>query len=275
VCSSDLTYEYWTCTTLAPGSVPGKTSSPLNTEIVTPMDKVYFNPDYNWMRSAEQATGESGVYYWKNLANFSAWTGMGIAYAYPQMARRFWGALNRDAKAGVFRVSNNDVTIGLKMWTWGQASVSIDPAKLSDARPFIELWAGHSTRFFTPAQMAASEKKHWMESYVPTFGMLKFSEVNENAAAYLTYTKGAAATDFQVELFTSLPSRRMQVELLLEGAASKSIYNQAWTPDATKSSVLSVSVPAAQLPAGANKYTLVLKKASGTEVLRTSVAYAP
>jgi hypothetical protein len=152
--------------------------------------------------------------------------------------------------------------------------VNVDPAKPSDVRPYIEMWAGHSTRFFSSAQLAASAKKHWMETYVPTFGMLKFSEVGEGAAAYLSYTKGTAATDFQVELFTSLPSRKFQVQLLLEGTTPKTIYDQAWTPDATKSSVLTVSVPAANLPAGANKYTLVLKKANGEQVLTTSIAYA-
>jgi hypothetical protein len=235
---------------------------------------VYPDPYYPWMKSVETSTGEAGVYYWKNLANFSSWSAMGIAYAYPQFNRRFWGVLNRDAKAGVFRVCDNDKTIGLKMWTWGVSSVNVDPTKASDARPFIEPWAGVSTRFFTPDQLAASAKKHWMETYVPTFGMLKFSEVGEGAAAYLSYAKAAAATDFQVELFTSLPSRRFQVELLLEGTTAKSIYNQAWTPDPTKSSVLTVSVPAANLPAGANKYTLVLKKANGEQVLTTSIAYA-
>jgi hypothetical protein len=267
-------YEYWTCVTLAPGSPPGNPAVPLNTEIVAPIEKVYPESFYPWMRSIDQPTGENGIYYWKNFADLAKWSSQGIAYAYPNVTRRYWGVLNRDKKAGFFRVADIQPTQGLKMWTWGASSVNVDPATLSDARPFVELWAGHSTRFFTSAPpMAASEKKHWNESYVPTLGMLKYSEIGEGAAAYLSYTKAAAATDFQVELFTSLPSRRFQVELLLEGGTAKSIYNQPWTPDATKSSVLTVSVPAANLPAGANKYTLVLKKASGEQVLTTSVAY--
>jgi hypothetical protein len=272
--TSPVTYEYWTCTTLAPGSAPGKTAVPANTEIVSPMDKVYIDAAYPWMRKLEQSTGEANVYYWKNLASFSAWSDNGIAYAYPGVTGRFWGALNRDLKAGVFRVADANPTVGLKMWTWGASSVKIDPNAPSDARPYIELWAGISPRFFVPAQLAASEKKHWTESYLPTLGMLKFSEVGEGAAAYLSYAKAAGATDFQVELFTPLPSRRFRVELLLEGSTTKSLYNQPWTPDATKSSVLAVSVPAADLPTGTGKYTLVLKKANGEQVLRTSVDYA-
>jgi hypothetical protein len=37
--SQSVNYEYWTCTTLTPGSEMGNTGSPLNSEMVVPFDQ--------------------------------------------------------------------------------------------------------------------------------------------------------------------------------------------------------------------------------------------
>jgi hypothetical protein len=269
--ATPVSYEYWTCTTMTPGSTPGKTASPANTEMVTPVDRVFIEPRWGWMRSLETPTTETDVYTYNKLASFSSWSGMGIAYAYPTVTKPWWGVLNRDNKVGIFRVADPAATPGLKYWTWGAGSVGVNPDSASTSRPYIELWAGHSQRFFTPAQLAANAKKQWTERYLPTIGLTKFSEVTEGAAAYLSYTVNAASTAFQADLFTSLPSRRLKVRLSVEGATSKILLDQDWAPDATKSTTLTVSVPAGQMPSGAARYVIVIQKATGEQVLRAEV----
>src|SRR6185295_11415622 len=47
--------EYWTVTTLAPGSPPGSAAIPLNTRILAAMDKVHLlESSWSWFGSAEE-----------------------------------------------------------------------------------------------------------------------------------------------------------------------------------------------------------------------------
>jgi hypothetical protein len=271
--ATPVSYEYWTCTTLAPGSVPGKPKSPASSEMVVPISQVFIESRWAWMRQVEAATATADVFAFSKLALFSNWSDMGIAYAYPAVSKPWWGVLNHENNVGIFRVADPAATPGLKFWTWGASSVNANPDQPSQARPYIELWGGHSQRFFTPAQLAAGAKKQWTEVYLPTVGMTKFSEVTEGAAAWLTYSKGADTVTFNAELFTALPSRALRVRMSLEGAQSKQLLDQSWTPDAKTSSTLTASVPTAQLPAGATKLALVVAQSNGDVVLKTDVAY--
>ena len=84
---------------------------------------------------------------------------MGIAYAAPDMrGGNFWGVINHDNEEGIIRIADNTVTPGLKMWTWGfpsftnETDARKDP---SEARPYVELWAGVSDQFFHSARFPA------------------------------------------------------------------------------------------------------------------------
>lgn len=139
------TYEYWTCTTLTPGSVPGNTYSPGNSLMAVPISQ------YQAGWSEGDWISKKGSDY-STIDTFSEWDNMGIAYAV-NLTNRHWGVINEDNLEGIFRIADNATkTPGLKFWTWGYSqSVNVNPSNSTYAadgsRPYIELWAGHSTRF--------------------------------------------------------------------------------------------------------------------------------
>ena len=53
-----INYEYWTCTALTPGSEPGKTVSPGNSEMIVPIEKIKVKNDWwPWMGTVEEKAG--------------------------------------------------------------------------------------------------------------------------------------------------------------------------------------------------------------------------
>src|SRR5882724_2758551 len=114
-----LQYEYWTCTTLAPGSDPKNPGTTGGAEIIAPIE-AYSTP--HW--SSNLSDGDEGLGPGKSrfekLRYFKNWPTMGIAYAAPDMqGGNFWGVINHDNEEGIIRIADNTVTPGLKMWTWG------------------------------------------------------------------------------------------------------------------------------------------------------------
>src|SRR5690606_22197487 len=172
--AESLSYEYWTCTTLTPGSTPGQTKSPSNTEMVVPIGQVFST--YGWVNNVEQSHGEN-IFAYDKLSSFSEWQNAGILYAYPRMEQDYWGVLNRENNVGIFRVADADKTPGLKFWTWGASSTEVDPEQPSDRRAYIELWAGHSERFFQPKEIGPNATISWTETYLPTLGLDTFTFV--------------------------------------------------------------------------------------------------
>ncbi|HEX2623214.1 MAG TPA: DUF5107 domain-containing protein, partial [Phototrophicaceae bacterium] len=81
----DVTYEYWTCTTLAPGSTPGDTRTTEGAEIIAPMNQIKMPPWWAGTLAQETLTDTSDVYSFTKLRSFKNWADMGIAYAYPDL----------------------------------------------------------------------------------------------------------------------------------------------------------------------------------------------
>src|ERR1700736_477855 len=79
-----ISYEYWTCTTLAPGSDPNNPKTTGGAEIIAPI-QAYSTP--HW--SANLADGDESLglspRHFENLRDFRNWPTMGIAYARPEM----------------------------------------------------------------------------------------------------------------------------------------------------------------------------------------------
>ena len=164
--------EFWTVTTLAPGSAPGSTAIPLNTRILAAMDKVHLlESSWSWFGSAEErVSGE--IFKWKNLASFKNWVDQGTAFANPDYRANWSGLLNEDKGRGVVRVSDNAKTPGLKLWTFGPQSLSIN---INDStqwlRPTIEMWHGITPEFWMRGTMAANEVRQWNQSFFPMLGL--------------------------------------------------------------------------------------------------------
>jgi hypothetical protein len=225
-----ISMEYWTCCTFSPGSVPGNTYTPANSEIVAPIEYVYLKDDWwSWMGDAEIPAANMGshVFEYENLAFYENWEDMGIAYAYPALDRNYYGVINHENGEGVFRVVNNsDITKGMKFWTWGaQQGLNADPGNFYQvARPYIELWSGLSTQFFENAILSPNETVSWNETYLPTLEMDSISYVNENGAIHLGYINDNPER-FLLKLFTTEPDREYHLNVSLNGQFQVNLYD--------------------------------------------------
>jgi len=136
-----IEYEYWTCTTLAPGSDPNNPKTTGGAEIIAPI-QAYSTPRWSANLSGGDESLGPGKSRFEKLRYFKNWPTMGIAYAAPDMqGGNFWGVINHDNEEGIIRIADNTVTPGLKMWTWGFASFAneTDPRKdPNEQRPYIE-----------------------------------------------------------------------------------------------------------------------------------------
>jgi len=207
-----LQYEYWTCTTLAPGSDPKNPRTTGGAEIIAPIE-AYSTP--HW--SSNLSDGDEGLGPGKSrfekLRYFKNWPTMGIAYAAPDMqGGNFWGVINHDNEEGIIRIADNTVTPGLKMWTWGFPSFTneTDPRKdPNEARPYVELWAGVSDQFFHSADFPALGEVSIAETYSPTVGMSNVTHANENILINLL----AEGARVNLQFFSIEPATPLRVSL--------------------------------------------------------------
>ena len=267
--NTPVDYEYWTCTTLAPGSKVGDTKSPANTEIIAPIEKLYIPERWEWMTKLESPSGEEGIYYYNKLADFKNWADMGIAYASPKVTADYWGVVNHDNNVGVFRVADNkNSTPGLKFWTWGVQSTTHNPDAPDIYRPYIELWAGNSTEFFKPAQLNGWGKKSWVETYLPTIGLSEFTNVNKYAAAHLKTEVDSTTRTFYVQIFSAEPSINYEVILTVNGEGTKKeILREDWTPKLVRSSIFEAKIAIGNIPVGRTKWKLTLLNKKDKQIL--------
>jgi len=207
-----IDYEYWTCTTLAPGSDPEHPKATGGAEIIAPI-QAYSTP--RW--SANVADGDErlgpGQSRFDKLQYFRNWPTMGIAYAAPDMqGGNFWGVINHDNEEGIIRIADNRVTPGLKMWTWGFPSFTNETDARKDPnpqRPYVELWAGVSDQFFHSASFPARGEVSIPETYSPTVGMSNVTQANENILINLA----AEASGASLQFFSIEPAGPLHVTL--------------------------------------------------------------
>jgi Domain of unknown function (DUF5107) len=235
-----IDYEYWTCTTLAPGSDPKNPKTTGAAEIIAPI-QAYSTPSW----SANLADGDKslglGQSRFENLRYFRNWPTMGIAYAAPDLqGGNFWGVINHDNEEGIIRVADNAVTPGLKMWTWGfpsfanETDARKDP---SEARPYIELWAGVSDQFFHSARFPALGEVSIPETYSPTVGMSNVTHANEN----ILIDFSAEASHVNLQFFSIEPATPLRVTLKRGDAV---LFNDAVEADPKNGNRISATLPA-------------------------------
>jgi hypothetical protein len=249
-----IPYEYWTNTSVAPGSTPGNTKCDDQTEIIGPVDNVKIADDWPEIQKAEQKVS-TAIYQFKNLRWYKNWANDGIAYAWP-VEGNFWGALNHANNEAIIRISDNIKTPGLKMWGFGyNQSRGFNPeSNIEYHRPFIELWAGVSKEFFTPAQFPAGSTLQFDEYYTPVAGLTSFTHASEHAIIDLSTDKTSynGTTDknaiVSCRYFITKPADRVTVSLKFKGSNnSVTISEDTKSYDSNGPFIIKDTVPVANL----------------------------
>jgi archaellin len=255
-----IDYEYWTCTTLAPGSDPKHPQTTGGAEIIAPIE-AYSTPHWSAnLSEGDESTGP-GKFRFENLRYFKNWSTAGIAYAAPNMqGGNFWGVINHDNEEGIIRIADNKVTPGLKMWTWGFPSF----ANAADARknpnpaqPYVELWAGASDEFFHSATFPALGEVSIAETYSPTIGMSNVTHANENVLVNLS----AAGSSVNLQFVSLAPATALRVTLKRGDGV---LFDDAVTADPKHGNNISATIPEG---GSGEKVQLTITTAAGKELI--------
>lgn len=243
-----LNYEYWTCLTLTPGSQPGNPKTTSGAEIITSTTKVKIPSWYPDIASQEKGIpGQNGIYSFNKLKYWTNWTNDGIAYAWDDKKSNYWGVINHDNEEGFIRLSDNVITPGIKMWAWGYKQNQNLPNPFSDPtnvrRPYIELWAGHSAEFFTPAHFDKNSVKKWKEIYVPTIGLGNVTSASSEVIANLKINNTDAVKTVSLNFTTTRPKNNYQVAIEIKGQNPQSLLIQSITPDPKNGNRINVNLP--------------------------------
>ncbi|MBV9560327.1 MAG: DUF5107 domain-containing protein, partial [Bradyrhizobium sp.] len=260
-----IDYEYWTCTTLAPGSEPDHPRGTAGAEIIAPV-AAYTTPAWSANIAEGDASAAPGRRRFDRLRFFRNWPSMGIAYAAPDMqGGNFWGVINHDNGEGIFRIANNDITRGLKMWTWGFPTFTEagDPRRTPiEAQPYVELWAGVSDQFFHAASFPAHGEVSVMETYGPSVGLRNVTAANENVLVDLA----AAAGGVDLEFFSFAPAEPLHVTLKRGEVV---LFDDTVVADPGNGNRVSVAAPAG---AGSDRIRLAITAADGRTVIAAETA---
>jgi hypothetical protein len=255
-----IKYEYWTCTTLAPGSDPKHPKTTGGAEIIAPIE-TYTTPDWSANLSEGDESAGPGKSRFEKLRDFKNWPTMGIAYAAPDMgAANFWGVINHDNEEGIIRIADNRVTRGLKMWTWGFPSFTNETDARKDpneARPYVELWAGVSDQFFHSADFPASSEVSIPETYSPTVGMSNVTHANEKILVNLA----ADGASINLQFFSIEPATPLRVTLKRGDAV---LFDDAVTADPKNGNRISTGIPAG---GSGEQVQLTIRTADGKELI--------
>jgi hypothetical protein len=254
-----IEYEYWTCTTLAPGSDPNNPKTTGGAEIIAPIE-AYSTPDWSSNLSNGDESAGPGRSRFEKLRYFRNWPTMGIAYAAPDMqGGNFWGVINHDNEEGIIRIADNKVTPGLKMWTWGFPSFTNETEARKDPneqRPYIELWAGVSDQFFHSARFPALGEVSISETYSPTVGMSNVTHANESVLVNLA----AEGANVNLQFFSIEPDTPLRVTLKCGDAV---LFDDDVKADPKSGNRISATIPGAS----DDRVQLTIRTAEGKELI--------
>ena len=255
-----IQYEYWTCTTLAPGSDPKHPKTTGGAEIIAPI-QTYSTPHWSANISQGDASAGDGKNRFEKLRYFKNWPTMGIAYAAPDMqGGSFWGVINHDNEEGIFRIADNRVTRGLKMWTWGFPSFTNETDARRDPnpqRPYVELWAGVSDQFFHSANFPARGEVSIPETYSPTVGMSNVTHANDNMLVNLS----AEGTSANLQFFSIEPAMPLRVTLKRGEVV---LFDDTVTADPKNGNRVSAAIP---VGSSGERVRLTIRTAEGKELI--------
>jgi hypothetical protein len=255
-----IPYEYWTCTTLAPGSDPKHPRTTGGAEIIAPIE-AYRTPHWSTNLAQGDESAGGGNSRFEKLRYFKNWPTMGIAYAAPDMGGgNFWGVINHDNEEGIIRIADNLTTRGLKMWTWGFSSFTNETNPRKDPtpqRPYVELWAGVSDEFFHSAEFPALGEVSIAETYSPTVGMHNVTHANGNILVNLA--AGASGVDLQ---FVSVePATPLRVTLKRGEAV---LFDEPVQADPNNGNRIAAAIPEGH---SGEQIQLTIRTADGSELI--------
>src|SRR5882724_3108327 len=258
--SKAIPYEYWTCTTLAPGSDPNHPRTTGGAEIIAPI-AAYRTPHWSTNLAQGDESAGGGNSGFEKLRYFRNWPTMGIAYAAPDMGGgNFWGVINHDNEEGIIRIADNLTTRGLKMWTWGFSSFTneTDPRKdPTPQRPYVELWAGVSDEFFHSAEFPALGEVSIAETYSPTAGMRNVTHANGNILVNLA--AGASGVDLQ--FFSIEPATPLRVTLKRGEAV---LFDEPVQADPNNGNRIAAAIPEGH---SGEQIQMTIRTADGSELI--------
>ncbi|WP_026960430.1 DUF5107 domain-containing protein [Aliagarivorans taiwanensis] len=204
-------FEHWTLLTMAPGSEPGNTRVDESLMQVGPVSDIHL-PDFYWDNPLE----------WDEFRWFKN-QNEGIAYAKPGMqGSNYWGAVNQANREGLIRIADNNITPGLKNWSFGFDSLKVDPEAGGEVwhRPTVEMWAGVTPQFWIKDQFPAEGRMDIDETFVPTVGLSDVSHANEKLLFNLI--------DGELQLYFIEPGQPYNVQIVSKGEV---VFDQAVEPN--------------------------------------------
>ena len=193
-------FEYWTCTTLAPGSQIGNTFTPVNSEIVAPMIQyeAAWSPN-NWI-------GNYGSKFdFSKINMLSEWTDMGIGYGMNR-TDDYWGVINHVNEEGFFRIADRNITKGLKLWTWGKNAINANKLSIISGGKddYIELWGGVGLHFFDDNLFPVNSQLISSENFFPTVGLNAVNVMNNEGGVSMDLKPNTEINKFNLTLNCSL-----------------------------------------------------------------------
>lgn len=248
--------EYWTNIGFAPGSTPGFSKVPIDgTYIVAPFDKIMIKPWWDWLYDVEEVIDSNNhIYKFDRLKYYKNWQNQGIWYAYPEVQKKFWGVINRESpyKTGLLRVSKNDITTGMKFWSFGaKQGEAADSTNYKDQtywlRPFPELWSGITQEFFKTTSFQADEVKVWSEFYSPIIGMDDVTYSNQHGSCYVEFLDNSV----NIFSFINTPNTPANITILGDDIA---IYNSDFSPKTETSHLVTLR------ESQHKKYTVIINR---------------
>jgi uncharacterized protein DUF5107 len=255
-----IPYEYWTCTTLAPGSDPNHPKTTGAAEIIAPIT-AYRTPAWSKNISEGDESAGLGNSRFEKLRYFRNWPTAGIAYAAPDMqGGNFWGVINHDNEEGIIRIADNHVTRGLKMWTWGYKSFTDETDQRRDpnpARPYVELWAGVSDEFFHSVEFPARSEVSIPETYSPTIGMSNVTHANANILINLA----TEASGVNLQFFSIEPAAPLRIVL---NRSDTVLFDEAVTADPKNGNRIFAAIP---VGGGGEPVRLTIRTMEGKELI--------
>lgn len=238
----DTPYECWINTGLSPGSKPGDTRLTDGAEMILKA-KWCKLPQYSkrlWDVEEPIKRLYQFFFHFDKLKWYKNHPDMGVIYPWPEVSENFWGVINHDNEEGIFRIADNSITPGLKIWTFGyEKSVNIDPATEPNYhRPFLELWAGTSREFFVPAILPARSDLAWSEWYTPSVGMEDVTAASPDLLVNLTtdkpvYTADDKTMQVRCQWFATRPGRAVSFTAAIDDQPAIAI-GKPLTPDPAK-----------------------------------------